>query len=103
MGPQHRRYQRRRLGRHFIASSMNFPFRYGLNSLLLNNQGRKFLDAEFLLGIEPRKDNRTHTPWFELDCAHMPPDPQGLMHQICEGRSDRVTVMAPLGSRSSAI
>jgi hypothetical protein len=87
----------------FIASSMNFPFRYGVNSLLLNNNGRGFLDAEFLLGIEPRKDNRTHTPSFELDCAHIPADPRGLMHQICEGRTDRVTVLAPLGSRSSAI
>ncbi len=56
-----------------------------------------------MLGIEPRKDNRTHAPWFELDCAHIPADPRGLMHQICEGRSDRITVMAPLGSRSSAI
>ena len=32
----------------FIASSMNYPFRYGINSLLLNNRGQKFLDAEFL-------------------------------------------------------
>jgi hypothetical protein len=87
----------------FIASSMNFPFRYGVNSLLLKSQWSKFVDAEFVLGVEPRKDNRTHTPWFELDCSHIPPDPQGLMHHICDGRTDRVTVMAPLGSRSSAI
>ena len=33
---------------------MNFPFRYGINSMLLNNRGTKFLDAEFLLGIEPQ-------------------------------------------------
>ena len=25
----------------FIASSMNFPFRYGINSMLLNNRGEK--------------------------------------------------------------
>jgi hypothetical protein len=45
----------------FIASGMSFPYRYGINSLLLNNRGQKFLDAEFLLGIEPRRgDGHTH-------------------------------------------
>lgn len=87
----------------FIASSMNFPFRYGINSVLLNNRGKKFLDAEFLLGVEPRKDGRTYTRWFQLDCSHMPPDPRGIMHEICEGRTGQVTVMAPLGSRSALI
>ena len=48
---------------------MNFPVRYGINSLLLNNRGEKFLDSEFLLGIEPRKGGRTHTFWFDLDCS----------------------------------
>jgi enediyne biosynthesis protein E4 len=46
----------------FIPSSMNFPFRYGINSMLLNNRGEKFFDAEFVLGIEPRRAGRTHTP-----------------------------------------
>ena len=32
----------------FIASSMNYMFRYGINSLLLNNLGRGFLDSEFI-------------------------------------------------------
>ncbi len=36
---------------------MNFPFRYGINSLLLNNKGKKFLGAEFMLGVEPRRDD----------------------------------------------
>src|SRR5262249_11867795 len=53
----------------FIASSMNYPFRYGINSLLLNNRGEQFLGSEFLLGIEPRRGGRTHTPWFEIDCG----------------------------------
>ncbi|MFZ0878614.1 MAG: VCBS repeat-containing protein, partial [Candidatus Acidiferrales bacterium] len=53
----------------FITSGMGFPFRYGINSMLLNNRGEKFLDAEFLLGIEPRKDGRTRTPWFVIDCS----------------------------------
>jgi hypothetical protein len=87
----------------FIASSMNFPFRYGINSLLLNDMGKKFRDAEFLVGVEPRKDGKTHTPWFQLNCDKMPPDPQGVMHTICTGRTGMVTVMVPLGSRSAAI
>ena len=87
----------------FIASSMNFPFRYGINSVFLNGQGRKFLDAEFVLGVEPRRGGRTHTPWFQLDCAAPPPDPRGMMRQICAGQQKPVTVLAPLGSRSAAI
>jgi len=38
----------------FVTGGMNFPFGYGINSILLNNRGQKFLDSEFLLGIEPR-------------------------------------------------
>ena len=85
----------------FIASSMNFPFRYGINSLLLNNQGKKFLPAEFLLGVEPRRT--TYTPWFQLNCAQPPPDPRNLMRPICQNQSGQVTVMAPAGSRASAL
>ena len=50
----------------FIASSMNYPFRYGINSVLLNDGGRRFDDAEFVLGVEPRAEPLQ--PWFELDC-----------------------------------
>jgi enediyne biosynthesis protein E4 len=91
----------------FIASSMNFPFRYGINSLLLNNRGEKFLDSEFLLGVEPRRGGRTHTPWFEVDCGTK--DPEVLkrwpnsVRDLCKGRSGRLSVMATLGSRSSVI
>ena len=53
----------------FVTASMNYPFRYGITSLLLNNRGDKFLDSEFLLGIEPRRGGRTHTPWFVVDCS----------------------------------
>jgi hypothetical protein len=82
----------------FIASGMDYPHRYGINSMLLNNRGEKFLAAEFLLGIEPRRNNRTHTPWFELDCLQ-----EGLGTELCRGQSGKIVVMAPLGSRSSAI
>jgi len=87
----------------FIASSMNFPFRYGINSLLLNNRGEKFLDAEFLLGIEPRKGGRTHTPWFELDCSKVPSDAKKYFQEPCKGQTGKITVMAPLGSRAAVI
>ncbi len=83
----------------FIASSMNFPFRYGINSLLLNNRGEKFLDSEFLLGIEPRRGGRTHTPWFELDCS----SEEDAKRPPCRGHTGRITVMATLGSRSAVI
>jgi enediyne biosynthesis protein E4 len=51
----------------FLASGMSYPYRYGINSLLLNNRGKKFVDAEFVLGIEPRK--KLYTPWFLIDCS----------------------------------
>ncbi|HEV3059553.1 MAG TPA: CRTAC1 family protein [Vicinamibacterales bacterium] len=82
----------------FIASSMNYPYRYGINSLLLNDRGEKFVNAEFLLGVEPRRDGRTHTPWFELDCLQ-----EGLGTDPCRGQSGKIMVMAPLGSRSSVM
>jgi hypothetical protein len=85
----------------FIASGMSFPFRYGINSMLLNNRGKKFLDAEFLLGIEPRRDGRTHAPWYTIDCSQQGLDP--LNQQVCQGQSGPITVMSTMSSRSSVI
>lgn len=82
----------------FLTSSMNCPFRYGVNSLLLNNRGRAFLDSEFVLGVEPRRDRRTATPWFELDCSG-----EDKGHDYCSGKEGRYVVWGSLGSRSSAI
>ena len=82
----------------FIASSMNYPFRYGVNSVLLNNRGEKFLDSEFILGVEPRRGGRTAQPWFELDCAW-----KDRNHQHCQDRSGTVVVWGALGSRSAVI
>jgi enediyne biosynthesis protein E4 len=87
----------------FIASGMSYPYRYGINSLLLNDHGKKFLDAEFVLGIEPRKN--LYTPWFEIDCS----DPEErraqekLESKVCVGQSGKSVVMAPRSSRSSVI
>jgi hypothetical protein len=85
----------------FIASGMSFPFRYGINSMLLNNRGEKFLDAEFLLGIEPRRDGRTHTPWYTIDCSQKGLDPLNV--QVCQGQSGQITVMSTISSRSAII
>ncbi|HEY1659195.1 MAG TPA: CRTAC1 family protein [Candidatus Sulfotelmatobacter sp.] len=87
----------------FIASGMSYPYRYGINSLLLNDRGKKFDDAEFVLGIEPRKN--LYTPWFEIDCS----DPQErqaqekLGNKVCVGQRGKSIVMAPRSSRSSVI
>jgi hypothetical protein len=82
----------------FITASMNYKFRYGINSLLLNNFGKSFLDSEFILGVEPRRGERTLTPWFDVDCSGEDSD-----FQDCQGRIGKFTVLGELGSRSSAI
>jgi enediyne biosynthesis protein E4 len=82
----------------FITAGMGFPFRYGINSMLLNDRGQKFLDAEFVLGIEPRAEGRTHTPWADLDC-----DTEAKGGPACQGRTGMVTVVSPRSSRSSVM
>jgi len=51
-----------------IAAGMNFPYRYEINSVLLNEGGRRFLPSEFVLGVEPRP-NGTQQIWFTLECS----------------------------------
>jgi len=82
----------------FLTSSMNFPFRYGVNSLLLNDHGQQFRDAEFILGVEPRRNGRTAKAWFRLDC-----DDEDKSNSYCQDRSGTVEVWGALGSRSSAL
>jgi hypothetical protein len=53
----------------FIAAGMNFPYRYGINSVLLNESGRRFLPSEFVVGVEPRPNGATQQVWFTLDCG----------------------------------
>jgi hypothetical protein len=82
----------------FITASMNFPFRYGINSLLLNDRGKIFRDSEFILGVEPRRGGRTHFEMAEVDC-----DGEEQGNAICKGRTGKVKVMSTYGSRSSVI
>lgn len=81
-----------------ITSSMNYPLRYGINSLLLNDQGKTFRDSAFILGIEPRRDGRTRQPWFTLDCGG-----EDKAMKECQGRTATFVLTGTLGSRSSAI
>ena len=81
-----------------ITASMNFPYRYGVNSLLLNNKGERFLDSEFILGIEPRKGGRTKTHWFDIDCGG-----EDKGNSMCGPQTFAFAVMANLGTRSAVI
>ena len=84
----------------FLASSMNFNFRYGVNSLLLNDSGQRWLDSEFVLGVEPRPDGRFFQKWYTLDCGGIDAD-----HGDCGmfGDDEIVTRWEPVGSRASVI
>jgi hypothetical protein len=82
----------------FIASGMGFPFRYGPNSLLVNDRGRKFVDADLLLGIEPRRGGKTAIPTFDVDCST-----EGAGRKACLGQKGPITVAGTLSSRSSVM
>jgi hypothetical protein len=81
----------------FITAGMNYPFRYATNSVKLNNRGARFLDAEFIVGVEPRRDG-VATPWFELDM-----DGADKGHKSGQGLTGLVAIWGARGSRSSAI
>jgi len=87
----------------FITSGMGYPFRYGINTMLLNDLGEKFLDSEFLLGLEPRPDGRTHTHWFDVDCATEGQGVPPVGVPPCRGRQDKISVWTTLSSRSSVM
>jgi hypothetical protein len=70
----------------FIAAGMNFPFRYGINSVLLNEDGRRFVLSEFVLGVEPRPNGNTQV-WFTLDCSG-----EGAFNPLCAACSEADTV-----------
>lgn len=85
----------------FVASSMNLPLRYGVNSLLLNDHGKKFLDSEFVVGVEPRRDGKTSKLWFALDGDG--PDRETQYAKQYGVTSGKANVWGALGSRSSVI
>ena len=95
----------------FIGAGMNFPHRYGINSVLLNEAGRHFLPAEFVLGVEPRPLGVTERPWFTLDCGGA--DRGQFFCHACRGAGgtdlcrwgpgDHLTTIGSLGTRSAVI
>ena len=91
----------------FVTSSMNFPLRYGVNSLLINDGGERFRDAEFILGVEPRVGGLA-VPWFELDLIGADKgapviEAMGLDEVALGKLPERVVVWGAMGSRSSVI
>jgi hypothetical protein len=97
----------------FVAAGMNFPHRYGINSVLLNEAGRRFLPAEFLLRVEPRPNGATERVWFTLDCGGA--DRGSLMCTACfepgaaalgcrrMDAAGSITVMGSLGTRAAVL
>ena len=81
----------------FIAAGMNYPERYMINSVKLNDGGRRFVDAEFVLGVEPRSGG-VATPFFELDASG-----KDKGHTDAAGATGRVTVWGARGTRSAVI
>jgi len=81
----------------FVTAGMGYPFRYGVNSLLLNESGQRFLDAEFVLGVEPRR-NGVDIEYFTLDCSGVDEE-----HSLCRHKKGLVTVLGSTSSRSSVI
>ncbi|MFL5523659.1 MAG: CRTAC1 family protein, partial [Gemmatimonadaceae bacterium] len=93
----------------FIAAGMNFPFRYGINSVLLNEAGKHFLPSEFVIGVEPRAGNALKQVWFTLECKG-----GDAFNQLCgacaQGTGElgcqidstgHLTMMGALGTRSA--
>ncbi len=80
----------------FVTAGMGYPFRYGINSVLLNDNGRRFLDSEFVLGVEPRRNNRIEKEYFTLDCSGADKN-----HALAYHKKGIVTVIGSISSRSS--
>lgn len=82
----------------FVAAGMGYPFRYAMNSVLLNQAGRRFFDAEFLVGIEPRAGGWLGREWFALDCSGADRE-----HPGCAGKSGKISIPGSSSTRSSVI
>lgn len=80
----------------FITAGMGYPARYAINSLLLNESGRKFVDAEFVVGVEPPKDNRIEKVFFSIDPAGA--DKENPLAKFAKGKTN---VIGSASSRSS--
>ncbi len=82
----------------FVTAGMGYPFRYGINSVLLNEAGQRFLDSEFLVGVEPRRNGELGKIWFTLDCSGA-----DKTNSLCAGKTGVIALPGCFSSRSSAI
>jgi hypothetical protein len=81
----------------FVTAGMGYPVRYGINSVLLNEAGRRFVDAEFVLGVEPPKDNRIEKVYFTIDASGTDKE-----HMLAKFGKGKLNVIGSISSRSSA-
>ncbi len=98
-----------------VIGSMNFPYRYSTNSVLLNETGHHFMHAEFTLGVELRPYGATEQPWFQVDCSTSGADRTSKTCERClqsdaaaagcraDSLTGHFTMMAARGSRSAVI
>jgi hypothetical protein len=98
----------------FVTASMNFPYPYAPNDLLLNTGGRRMLRAAFALGVEPRAHGVTQQQWFTVRCGPTGADRGSKACEMCEqpgamkagcrpSEFGAMTMMGSVGSRSSVI
>jgi hypothetical protein len=81
----------------FVTAGMGYPLRYAVNSVLLNERGERFVDGEYVVGVEPRRDQRIEKDFFTLDCSG-----EDKRHPLCFEKSGALTVVGSTSSRSSA-
>ncbi len=81
----------------FVTAGMGYPFRYGANSVLLNEAGQHFTDAEFALGVEPRQAG-IEIPYFTVDCSG-----EDKNKGMCYHKKGVYRVIASTSSRSSVL
>src|SRR2546421_118807 len=95
----------------FIAEGMNFPYRYGINSVMLNVNCTRLLPSEFVVGVEPRSNGATQQVWFTLDCNGA--DREDFFCAACSqpeasvvgcglDAARHLTMMGSLGTRAAA-
>jgi hypothetical protein len=82
----------------FVSAGMGHSFRYGINSVLLNEKGQRFVDSEFVLGIEPREKSKTRKFAYTLDASGADKD-----LPAAKGKTGMVQVYETLSTRSSVI
>jgi len=81
----------------FVTAGMGYPFRYAINSVLLNDGGKRFLDSEYALGVEPPKNGRVEKEYFTLDASG-----QDKANPLSRHKKGIVSVTGSISSRSSA-